>query len=158
MVGMSSGTAEGGTTPDRTTCAGSRERVVSVTTMSPESIVSTGLIAALKCPQCTVCGDGVSVWVTWTSAELSQNGLSEEIASPAKIAGISNREITSFLLCIAVAVAVGPMERLLVLPLDSLRSPLSRGAYLTDIDIIHIACGSGRVQAPDCGAPASRFD
>src|SRR5215510_6446870 len=56
------GMALGGTTPDCSIGPGSMAVAVSMVTMSPELIVSTGLIAALKFPMCTVAGLGISVY------------------------------------------------------------------------------------------------
>src|SRR3954471_7001734 len=56
------GTAAGGTTPDSSIAAGSIAAAVSIVTMSPELMVSTGLTFAAKWPTCTVCGLGISVY------------------------------------------------------------------------------------------------
>src|SRR5436190_8370574 len=56
------GTALDGTTPDSSIGPGSIAAAVSMVTMSPELMVSTGFTLAAKCPMCTVCGLGISVY------------------------------------------------------------------------------------------------
>src|SRR5882762_8737627 len=55
------GTTLGGTTPDSSSCAGSMAAALSMVTISPDSMVSTGFTLAAKCPIWTVCGLGISV-------------------------------------------------------------------------------------------------
>src|SRR5258708_7358765 len=62
IVRTYSGTALGGTTPEASASSGSGPLMVSMMTVSPELMVSTGLSAALKCPTWTVCGLGISVY------------------------------------------------------------------------------------------------
>src|SRR2546430_5982417 len=56
------GTALGGTTPDSSIGPGSIAAAVSMVTMSPQLMVSTGFTLAAKWPICTVCGLGISVY------------------------------------------------------------------------------------------------
>src|SRR5215831_15213963 len=62
IVRTYSGTALGGTTPEASTSSGSGPLTVSMMTISPELMVSTGVSAALKYPTWTVCGLGISVY------------------------------------------------------------------------------------------------
>src|ERR1700722_20154101 len=50
--------------------AGSNAAALSIVTMSPESMVSTGFRLERKYPMCTVCGLGVSVYSAARSAGL----------------------------------------------------------------------------------------
>src|ERR1700730_9263700 len=62
IVRTYSGTPLGGTTPEASTSSGSGPLTVSMMTMSPELMVSTGLSAALKCPAWTLCALGIGVY------------------------------------------------------------------------------------------------
>src|SRR5215813_12827861 len=97
------GMALGGTTPDCSIGPGSMAVAVSMVTMSPELIVSTGLIAALKFPMCTVAGLGISVYS-------AQRALGDASADKSKL------QVNSAALILAIAsslfgVLSGPRNR-----------------------------------------------
>src|SRR6266566_5194011 len=55
------GIALGGTTPDWSMISGANNDDVSIVTVSPDAMLSTGFRLDAKCPMCTVCGLGIRV-------------------------------------------------------------------------------------------------